>query len=112
MSGERFNELTETSLDELYAVEKSFSPDYSTITAITSPHIAQSDGVVYGWYSNADQANRWITINGNQLYSLTSGAQYSNGYMPAGEYIVEKGDVITFGGSWGGMRFVSMRGVN
>ena len=101
MDKERFDELTETSLDELYAVESSeiiTFPDYSAAVSISGgSYTAPSNGIIkMGYLSAGDNTySGGVThsATGQDMVSNYSAYKYSNG----GTFwcFVEKGETYT-----------------
>lgn len=98
MSGERFNELTETSLDELYAVEKGFSPDYSAGVGLNAnvTYTAEEDGFVFWQALNILQGTFYVNgeVYGQALGTGGKWADCNSVMMP-----VSKGDTYSCTGA-------------
>lgn len=71
-------------------------PNYNAGVAISSGYTAPDNGVIIGVHNFSDGGYRSITINGITLFNTRTGASYLNSQSAGHEYLVFKGDVITF----------------
>lgn len=97
---EKFDAKADTSLSNLNATGQAKlggkTPNYSAGVGIGSGYTAPSAGVIVGVHNFSDGGYRSIDINGVTLFNTKTGASYLNSQSAGHEYIVGKGDVITF----------------
>lgn len=118
MSKERFDELTETSLDELYAVKQSVAgmPDYSAGIAISSGYEATENGwVISNIYSDwgTSSANGRLLINGVVVSAnYHSAGDSGKGHINVFIVPISKGDVVTYTSNVSNVVFYPVKGAN
>lgn len=96
MTTNKFNSLSETSLDEIYLVEERVDPDYGAGIGVAASitYTIPADGVILVTVTHADHASNTLTINNISVYSTYMTGKYSNGALPPTSFIVKAGDVV------------------